>query len=57
MALKLIMPKLKRLYRIEQRNSIFGDDSVIDIIGTDALNPFIGPKIEIPSWIKNNAGW
>ena len=35
----------------------FGGDSVIDIIGTDALNPFIEPEIEIPSWIKNNAGW
>jgi len=34
----------------------FGGDSIIDIIGTDALNPFsIEP--EIPSWIKNNAGW
>ena len=35
----------------------FGGDSVIDIIGTDALNPFLEPEIEIPSWIKNNAGW
>ena len=36
----------------------FGGDSVIDIIGTDALNPFsTEPEIEIPSWIKNNAGW
>lgn len=35
----------------------FGGDSVIDIIGTDALNPFVEPPIEIPSWIKNNAGW
>ena len=35
----------------------FGGDSVIDIIGTDALNPFEEPEIEIPSWIKNNAGW
>ena len=35
----------------------FGGDSIIDIIGTDALNPFVEPKIEIPSWIKNNAGW
>ena len=34
----------------------FGGDSVIDIIGTDALNPF-SPEPEIPSWIKNNAGW
>ncbi len=34
----------------------FGGDSVIDIIGTDALNPF-SPESEIPSWIKNNAGW
>ena len=33
----------------------FGGDSVIDIIGTDALNPFLEPEIEIPSWIKNNA--
>ena len=36
----------------------FNDDSIIDIIGTDALNPFlIETEIEIPSWIKNNAGW
>ena len=35
----------------------FGGDSIIDIIGTDALNPFSEPEIEIPSWIKNNAGW
>ena len=36
----------------------FGGDSIIDIIGTDALNPFsIETEIEIPSWIKNNAGW
>ena len=34
----------------------FGGDSVIDIIGTDALNPF-SLEPEIPSWIKNNAGW
>ncbi|MEX1150333.1 MAG: hypothetical protein WEB01_10050, partial [Nitrosopumilus sp.] len=34
----------------------FGGDSVIDIIGTDALNPF-SSEPEIPSWIKNNAGW
>ena len=34
----------------------FGGDSVIDIIGTDALNPF-SPEPEIPSWIKSNAGW
>ncbi|MFQ5497400.1 MAG: hypothetical protein ACE5DU_05885 [Nitrosopumilus sp.] len=36
----------------------FGGDSVIDIIGTDALNPFsTESEIKIPSWIKNNAGW
>ena len=35
----------------------FNGDSVIDIIGTDALNPFSEHEIEIPSWIKNNAGW
>jgi len=34
----------------------FGGDSVIDVIGTDALNPF-SPEPEIPSWIKNNAEW
>ena len=34
----------------------FGGDSFIDIIGTDALNPF-STEPEIPSWIKNNAGW
>ncbi|MCV0392864.1 MAG: hypothetical protein K5790_06155 [Nitrosopumilus sp.] len=36
----------------------FGGDSIIDIIGTTALNPFIvEPEIEIPSWIKSNAEW
>lgn len=35
----------------------FGGDSIIDIIGTDALNPFVEPPVVIPSWIKNNAGW
>ena len=34
----------------------FGGDSVIDIMGTDTLNPF-SLEPEIPSWIKNNAGW
>ncbi|MCV0401265.1 MAG: hypothetical protein K5777_04735 [Nitrosopumilus sp.] len=34
----------------------FSGDSVIDIIGTNALNPF-SMEPEIPSWIKNNAGW
>ena len=34
----------------------FSGDSVIDIIGTIALNPF-STTPEIPSWIKNNAGW
>jgi len=33
----------------------FGGDSIIDVIGTDTLNLFSKP--EIPSWIKNNAGW
>jgi hypothetical protein len=36
----------------------FNGDSVIEIIGTHALNPFVSnPEIKIPSWIKNNAGW
>ena len=36
----------------------FGGDSIIDIIGTDALNPFlIETEVGIPSWIKDNAGW
>ncbi len=34
----------------------FGGDSVVDIIGTDALNPF-SEEPEIPAWIKNTAGW
>ena len=34
----------------------FAGDSVIDIIGTDALNTLYSGT-EIPSWIKNNAGW
>lgn len=36
----------------------FGGDSIIDIIGTDALNPFLTEtEVEIPFWIKDNAGW
>ena len=36
----------------------FNGDSVIEIIGTHVLNPFISsPEIKIPDWIKNNAGW
>ena len=36
----------------------FSGDSIIDIIGTDALNPFlIETEAEIPSWIKDSAGW
>ena len=34
----------------------FSGDSIIDIMGTNALNPFL-IESEIPSWIKNNAGW
>ena len=33
----------------------FMGDSTIEIIGTSALTP--ENNIEIPSWIKNNAGW
>jgi hypothetical protein len=36
----------------------FNGDSIIEIIGTHALNPFISnTEIKIPNWIKNNAGW
>jgi len=36
----------------------FSGDSVIEIIGTHALNPFISNvEIKIPDWIKNNARW
>ena len=36
----------------------FSGDSIIEIIGTHALNPFTSnAEIKIPSWIKNNAGW
>ncbi len=36
----------------------FNGDSVIEIIGTHALNPFIlNPEIKITDWIKNNASW
>ncbi len=36
----------------------FNGDSIIEIIGTHALNPFISEtEIKIPNWIKNNAGW
>ena len=36
----------------------FSGDSIIEIIGTHALNPFIlNAEIKIRPWIKNNAGW
>jgi hypothetical protein len=35
----------------------FGGDSIIEIIGTDALNPFVPETTEIPDWVKSNAGW
>ncbi len=36
----------------------FGGDSIIEIIGTDTSSPFESEsEIEIPEWIKNNAGW
>jgi len=39
----------------------FWGDSQIEIIGTDALGigleEIVGPLVEIPSWVKNNAGW
>ena len=36
----------------------FGGDSIIEIIGTDTSAPFeTESEIEIPEWIKNNAGW
>jgi len=36
----------------------FNGDSIVEIIGTHALNPFISnTEIIIPNWIKNNAGW
>ncbi len=36
----------------------FNGDSVVEIIGTHALNLFIlNPEIKIPDWIKNNASW
>jgi len=36
----------------------FSGDSVIEIIGTHTLNPFISnTEIKIPDWVKNNAGW
>ena len=36
----------------------FNGDSVIEIVGTQALTQFIpSPEIKIPDWIKNNAGW
>lgn len=36
----------------------FGGDEQIEIIGTTALEPVeILPEIEIPGWVKNNAGW
>lgn len=36
----------------------FGGDSIIEIIGTSALNPFVlyTPTV-IPDWVKTNAGW
>ncbi len=36
----------------------FNGDSIVEIIGTHTLNPFISnTEIIIPNWIKNNAGW
>ena len=36
----------------------FNGDSIVEIIGTHALNPFVSnTEIIIPNWIKNNAGW
>ena len=40
----------------------FSGDSQIEIIGTDALTTGIDeiisePELEIPSWVKSNAGW
>jgi len=36
----------------------FNGDSIVEIIGTHALNPFVSDtEIVIPNWIKNNAGW
>ena len=39
----------------------FWGDSQIEIIGTDSLGigleEIVGPLVEIPSWVKNNAGW
>ena len=36
----------------------FGGDSIIEIIGTDALNPFVEETTtQIPDWVKSNAGW
>jgi hypothetical protein len=36
----------------------FGGDSIIEIIGTNALNPFVAENpTQIPDWVKSNAGW
>jgi len=36
----------------------FGGDSIIEIIGTNALNPFVEETTtQIPDWVKSNAGW
>ena len=36
----------------------FSGDSIIEIIGTTASNPFTStPESVIPDWVKNNAGW
>jgi hypothetical protein len=36
----------------------FSGDSIIEIIGTTASNPFAStPESVIPDWVKNNAGW
>ncbi len=36
----------------------FSGDSIIEIIGTTASNPFAStPNSVIPDWVKNNAGW
>lgn len=36
----------------------FAGDEQLEIIGTDALEEFeLIPEIDIPDWVRNNAGW
>jgi len=35
----------------------FAGDTIFEIIGTSVFELGLTSEIEIPSWVKNNAGW